>query len=113
MPVDVEDERLLGVDARDGPEPVVGEELLLVEEPREEPQHPPDPDDAEQHRAGRRAPPVAGCAARSMSAARLLTVSARSTTFSSIAATPRSGSTPTIERTRIGTSLPSGRRSRS
>ena len=56
----VEDERLLGVDARDGPETVIGEELLLVEEPREEPQHPSDADDAEQQA------PVVGPAARRM-----------------------------------------------
>ena len=47
-------------------------------------------------------PPRAGCAACSISAARLFTVSARSTTASSMAATPSSGRMPTIDRTSIG-----------
>ena len=65
MPVDVEHERMLGVEARDRPQPVRREELVLVEEPREEPEHAVDTDDAEQD-AGARPSAAAepGCARR-------------------------------------------------
>ena len=50
-PVDVERERMLGVPARDGPEPVGREELGLVEDPGEQPEDALDADDAEEHAA--------------------------------------------------------------
>ena len=110
---DVEDERVLGELPRDGAQAVRREELAPRRTAATGGAAPAGRRRRRGAPAGRSARRQPDARQRRRSAARLLTVSARSTISSSIAATPSNGSTPTIERTLSACSLPSGRRSRS
>ena len=124
MPVDVEFVRMLTVVGRHRPESVRREELVLVEELREQSLEPVDADDAEEQapfsgRAPeeperRRACSRSSSPSRSRNLGKLLpTCMTRSSIDSSMTAAASIGMMPTMDRTLTGTAVPSAVTSRS